>query len=362
MMSDKNAFQVLQLFGAPYERGLTYGKEKEEDILSFVEYFYSLTGGGEDHRQAVLQRVRRYLPYIEEYSPPLYRELEGVARGCGCLFEEVVMLALHEELESFVGHCTSFALTGEAAADGKALQGQSWDIPVALCQKAHPFLLLRGGGQDPVVFSFTYAGLLAGAGFNGAGITLSWNSLPRLKMQVGVPTYVIIAEVLRQETIGGAIEAVSRAQRAGCFTFVITDREEIYMVEATPDDLDLFYCTSSMGHANHYLSPKFKDLQSLDMVISRYRGSSIIRQNRMDRLLKEAQGRMQVKDCRRLLLDHVNYPHSICRHPADGDETPMITCAAWVIEPKKNRWWVSKGPPCQGGFLPYSLQEVERSP
>lgn len=360
-MPGTHEFQVLSLTGEPFERGRCYGEAKREDIRYFVDYFYQLTGTDKKDGEGLLEKVRSYIPYIQEYSLPLYQELEGMAKGSSCLLEELVMLTLHEELEAFTGSCTSFAVTGKTTRDGTAFQGQTWDIPVELCQKARPFLLVRGGGKDPAIFSFTYSGLLAGAGFNSAGISLSWNSLPRLKIQVGVPTYVIIGEVLRQDTIGGALAAISRAQRAGCFNFVITDEQDIYMVETTPEDLDLFYSTRWLGHANHYQSDKFKHMQSMDTVVKRYAGSSIIRQNRIHRLLEEAGEGINEKDCQSFLLDHVNYPHSICRHPGTECSIPMITCASWVMEPKSRCWWVSNGPPCEGGFLPYSLQEVVES-
>ncbi len=352
----REEFEVLTITGTPFERGQVYGERKRDDILQYLQYFYSLTGDVKGGEEELYGKVRKYIPFIQEYSPTLIQELEGVARGCGSLLEEIVMLTLHEEFQGFVDNCTSFAVTGRATEDGEVIQGQTWDIPVELCREARPFLLIRKGQRDPAVFSFTYSGLLAGAGFNEAGLTLSWNSLPRLHMEVGVPTYVIIAEILRQETIGEALYSISRAKRAGCFNFVLTDKSEIYMVEATPEHLDILYSSTHLSHANHYLSPKFRERQSLTEVMSRYSSSSIVRQNRMERLLRERIGSINVEVSKDLLKDHVNYPHSICRHPGRECEIPMITCASWVMKPSEGTWWVSNGPPCTYPFLPYSIE------
>lgn len=354
-MERGRSFHQLTITGNPYEQGKMYGEKRREEILQYLQYYNRMVSSLEEREENLKEKLEEILPLIEEYSPSITQEMEGIARGCGRPYKEIVMLTLHEELKGIPAKCTSFALTGNATEDEEVIQGQTWDIPVELCREAHPFLLLRENVKRPSVFSFTYSGILAGAGFNEAGIALSWNSVPQLKLTTGIPTYVLIAELLQQETIGAALKAVSRAKRAGCFNLVLTDPTEIYMIEATPDDLDILYSSTALGHANHYLSPLFNREQSLNTIMNKYNASSIVRQNRIDRLLEEELGLFTVESCMSLLKDHVNYPHSICRHPGHGEETPLITCAAWVMKPSTNTWWVSGGPPCSHPFVPYSL-------
>jgi isopenicillin-N N-acyltransferase-like protein len=165
-----------------------------------------------------------------------------------------------------------------------------------------------------------------------------------LELKEGVPTYIIVAEVLRQNTIGDAINAVVRAERAGCFNFVIADETELYDIEATPSDIDISYSDEYLIHANHFVSEKFTSKQTIpnnDIGMA----STIIRHNRMNTLLKQKRGKIDLDACKGFLKDHVNYPASICRHPDYG-----LTLDSWVIVPAEREFWIAHGPPCQNDF------------
>ena len=337
---------ILTVSGTPYERGLAHGRAKKEEIASYINHFYTLVEKNRTPGEA-LQHVRKYIPYVEDYSPTLQEEIKGIAEGAECKYEEIIMLHLHEEIGDFSPHCTSFAVTANGSKDNQVYTGQTWDIPVDLCRDAHPFIMRSIIEEQEAILSFNYAGVVAGAGLNSHGISLNWNTLPRLKLQVGVPTYIIISEVLRQKTIGRALEAVFRARRAGCFKFMISDRDEIYSIEATPDDVDIFYSHRFLAHANHY-EGRHKDRQDLGWVGSRRAASTIIRHNRMNRFMEENWGAIDREKCIDFFRDHVNYPFSICRHPVR--EANHITCAAWVVLPGQGEMWYAPGPPCDHEF------------
>jgi len=337
---------ILTVSGTPYERGLAHGKSKREEIDNYLQHFYSLVEKDKTARETI-QHVRKFVPFVEDYSPSIQEELLGISEGAQRGYEEIIMLHLHEEIGCFVPHCTSFAVTAPGTVDNQVYTGQTWDIPVDLCINAHPFLLRSINEEGEASIAFTYAGVIAGAGLNSHGISLNWNSLPRLQFEIGVPTYVIIAEVLRQKTIGKALEAIFRAQRAGCFKFMVSDTDEIYAVEATPADAEIFYSHRFLGHANHY-EGRHKDRQDLNKVCSERAASTIVRQNRMIRFLNENWGSINVEKCQGILRDHVNYPFSICRHPEE--EANHITCGAWIVLPGKGEFYYSPGPPCENSF------------
>ena len=170
-------------------------------------------------------------------------------------------------------------------------------------------------------------------------------------MTTGVPTYIIVAEILRQETLGDALDAVLRADRAGCFNFVITDDTELYAIEATPNDVDVFYSGEYMGHANHFVSDRFRSKQSTES------SSSIVRHNRMNRLLKENFGEIDLQTCMSFFRDHVNYPSSICCHPVDDPDPKQrwLTLDSWISIPSKREFWIAHGSPCENEFTRFSL-------
>jgi isopenicillin-N N-acyltransferase-like protein len=263
--------------------------------------------------------------------------------------------------------CTAFAATGRATKTGEAFHGQTWEAIIDFFWGGKMSALLRMNPKGDIrSLNHTMPGFLGCAGLNEKGVGLSWNSVPRIELTIGVPTYIICAEILRQKTIGDAIDACIRAKRAGCFNFIITDEAEIYNIEASPSDIDIYSNPEYIGHANQYVSEKFKNKQKIDKLTL-----TIIRDFRINRLLKENCGNIDLEECKSFLQDHSNYPHSICSHPSieiDEDEENMpwpieekefwnrlYVLDGWVIAPARKEFWISHGSPCRHEFKKYTL-------
>jgi len=349
---------LLEISGDPYERGNKLGTIKKDAIGLLVQYLYKDYSSNNESKKDILEHAKEHIPFIKEYSPKIFEEIQGIADGSKRKLEEIIMIHMHEERSGFSSHnCTTYASTGQASADYKTYIGQTWDISQNLCETANAFLLKKSLKNDPDVLAYTYAGMLAGAGINSEGISLVWNSVPRLDIKVGVPTYIIIAEILRQKKMGDALTAIFRAQRAGCFNFLIADHEDIYNVEATPNDVDISYSDSYFAHTNHYTSHKFKDKQSIADVAKEYSASTILRQNKMNRMLKENYGDIDLEKCKDFMRDHLNHPESICRHPDPkiASEKRIITCSSFVIIPSQKEIWITNGPACENEFHKYVI-------
>lgn len=355
---NQDKLERIEINGEPYDRGKDYGKTLKTRISEFVEYLLEEFKNDDSSRNDLLDHVRKYLPFIQDYSPEIYREMRGIADGSEKKLEEIALISLHEERNSFsnlTGNCTTFAAAGQGTSDGNTYLGQTWDITPDLCEHAEPFLLSVNRENGPDFHSYTYPGMMAGAGLNESGIGISWNSVPRLDLDYGVPTYVIIENVLRQDKIGDALSVVLTAERAGCFNFVIAGPSEIYSLEATPSDVDVIYSRKTIGHANHYESEKFRYDQDINHAGGRSSASSIVRHNRINRLLEEKSGDIDEKILMEVTADHVNFPQSICRHPEPlpEDEQGYVSCATWVMNNTKRKWWIACGPACENEFFEY---------
>lgn len=354
----------VSISGTPYNRGREYGENLSDQIASFAGYLLKEFTESGTTEEELINQTRKYLPFIENYSSEIYQELNGIADGANLGLEKIAMMTLHEERLAYknLGQaCTTFAATGEATLDGSTYMGQTWDIAPALCENANPHLLEVNCQNGPNYVGYTYPGMMANAGLNEAGIGISWNSLPRIDIQYGVPTYVIIESVLRQSRIGEALTTVIEANRAGCFNFVIADGAEIYLIEATPDDVEVIYSKTSLGHANHYTYDRFRKEQDLSRNSGQNLdvgppGSTIVRHNRINRLLDENSGQINLTLMKELVKDHVNYPQSICRHPetGHGNEEAYVSCATWIMDTTNKEWWIAHGgPPCENEFFEY---------
>ena len=285
--------------------------------------------------------------------------MRGIAREAEVKFEDIVMIALSEEIDSFSHACTTFAATGQATAEGGTLLGQTWDDSRSWYENVNAFMLKKDYKSAPEVLAFIFPVLISAAGINPSCLGISWNTVPRLRLKEGVPTYVIISEVIKQKTVAGALAVVRRAERAGCFNFIVADASEIYNIEATPDDVDVDYTSSFYGHTNHYVGEKFSHRQDLERekIYSSASASTVMRHHRITNLLDDHYGRITAEKARDFLQDHRNFPDSICSHPnpTRSRDDQNLTRAAWVMRPCRQEWWISRGIPCQNEFKLYTL-------
>jgi len=309
---------------------------------------------GKRTKAQLLHHASKYEPFIAEYSSEIEEELRGIAEGSGRSYHEIVMVNALEERKAFQSsHCTAFAATGQATVGGETFSGQTWDgIEKEWWDGQFGLLFKVRRKEGPDLLDYTNPGILASAGLNSEGIAVNWNTMPQPELAIGVPAYVIVAEVLRQKTLGDAIDAARRAPRASTFNLVITDGTELYSVEGAPGDVDVLYGGECMAHANHFVSDRLAP--RLNSEVS---SSSIIRHNRMNRLLRSSYGKIDLQACMGFLRDHVNYPSSICTHPGDHPDPKErgYTLDAWISVPAKRELWIAHGLPCQSEFARFAF-------
>jgi len=362
-LKDRPDLILETVSGSAYDRGFQYGEKFKNSINNFVDIFLygnDPLGFSNLSKDQVRKIGRKFAPFIEDYSSEIAEEMKGIAEGSGRTYEEIVVVNLMEE-RSYLNKegCTGFGATGRATLNGETYIGQNWDADIRSIKMKSVILIKEERKNGPDILVYTYFGNVANAGMNSNGISVSWTSVPRLGFQVGVPTYVIVAEILRQKRIGDAVEAVLRAKRAGCFQFFIASATEIYSIEATPDDIDITYVDTCLGHANHYISDKFKTRQDFSKLAQFYDrsnlGCTINRCNRMNRILNDNYGNIDLEICKTALRDHVNYPYSICAHPIPEEKKTGVTYDSWIMIPAKREWWIARGPPCLNKYKKYKI-------
>jgi hypothetical protein len=153
--------------------------------------------------------------------------------------------------------------------------------------------------------TYHYPGLWAGAGVNEHGVALMWTGsgyFPQIQPVVGLPTYVIIAEILRRKTVRQALSYVKRIKQAGSFIFLVADATgDKAVIEAMPGRVD-HVRGDTLSRANHYLCDSIvagsrQKLTAKDAASTRYRC------RRMEALMKQYAGRITPADARKILTD-----------------------------------------------------------
>ncbi len=352
---------ILSVEGDPFEIGIRHGEMLRDEINDFLRFLYIEFAYGDVQLENARKFSKKFARPLENFSRAATLEMRGIARGAHVDYEDIVLIALSEEIPSFSHACTAFAVTGQATRDSNTFLGQTWDNSVIWCENVEARLFRKHYKDGPTVLAYIFPGMIANAGLNSRGIGISWNTVPKLRLNEGVPTYVIINEVLRQKTMAEAISVVREANRAGCFNFIIADDKEIYNIEATPDDVDIHYTSSYYGHTNHYVGDKFAGLQDLshEQTYSSAAVSTLIRQERLMKMLEEKYSNIELTDAMDFLRDHVNYPDSICSHPnpARKKNKRNKTRSGWIMVPSELEWWVTPGLPCQQRYYRYFVEE-----
>jgi hypothetical protein len=241
--------------GKPRERGRQYGQRFKDGIHHFLERELYTAFSKNYARDEQLRFAGSCAREIKAYSPTIMDELEGIAEGSGLKVEEVVLITCHEELWHrsklpTEGHCTAFAAGPPDTADGCTYAGQTWDWMMSVYGLSSMLLWKRTEG--PSVLAYAYPGLWVGAGLNAAGLAFGWTSAsdkdgikgPR----VGIPAYVLLTQMLYQDSLKDAIAEVKRARHAGWFTVVLADGQgQLANLEGSPKELAVEMATSRMA-------------------------------------------------------------------------------------------------------------------
>jgi hypothetical protein len=204
-----------------------------------------------------LAYARRCWPHVRRTSPTAAEFLRGEAQGARLDLDTVVLLSLHEEIVH-QPHCTAFIATGKATRGGKTIVAQNWDWRPNLYPWAG-LLRLELSGM-PRAALYHYPGLWACAGVNDAGLSLMWTGggyLPKVPPIVGVPTYVLIAEIMTRRSVDDAIAYLESLTPAGCFLFFLGDASgAAAIVEGAAGRIVFDRSAELMHRANHYTCPE----------------------------------------------------------------------------------------------------------
>ncbi len=194
---------------------------------------------------------------IEKYAPDAASFLQGMARGAKVLsLVELTLLTLHEELEH-QSHCTALVATKRATTTARTIVAQNWDWKPA--RFPWPGLLSLKVRGAPALLAYHYPGLWTSLGINAKGLTLMWTGggyYPPVAPVVGVPTYVVIAELLRLKSVEEALARLTKVKHAGSFLFFLADATgAAAIVEGIPGRLAVERVATYQCRANHFEDP-----------------------------------------------------------------------------------------------------------
>lgn len=364
---------TLTLTGSPRERGYHHGKELKEGVHRFYEGWMKRSGDESSLRLTetdLLGFSGKHGPYVKQYAPDLYEEMEGIAEGAEIAFDKVLFincfdegvdsLRLPELAARLTGQplpprpippegCTSFAAFGEATADGKTYIGQGYDVGTRYFEP----VVLRVGlwGDEPEQLIYSHAGVLGVSGVNAAGLAIVENTLKPSDQRPGIPFPVLVRKALQQTILSDSLGAIIMAHRACGHNFIIGTPYGAVNIEISATKYGFQYLQDgTFGHANHYESPELKHLD----LWPDWAPSTLVRSGRMHQLLKARFGRLDLEALKEIMRDHANYPNSICRHE-DERGGVYSTLSTLIYRPEDRLMLVTDGTPCVSPFQEFTI-------
>jgi len=338
-------FPLIEVSGSSYEMGCQHGAQAADLVRRYILWIGKLTGMSVD---VLCRNGMAFLPMVEELSPSLVEEIQGLADGAGISFEEAMLCQVRADAARVgASGCTAFALTGSATADHQPLAGQNLDLEPEYADVA---ILLRVEPADgrPRALMFTFAGQLGYSGMNEYGLAHFNNSLFDYRWRLGLPRQSLKRVMLEKRTVEECVELLARHRVCSAANVVLCDgRGKIADVEVRPEGIALFddEHPDCRIHTNHYLTSQFVPYETGSLPDSRPRLA------RIRALIQENWGRITVETMKVILADHHGDTGGICRH----GETGWHSIAGYIAEPVKGLLHVRRGHGCLGIWQTYEV-------
>ncbi len=353
-------FPIVDVEGDARSRGRQYG-EAAFPVGAYEEVFAHYTGWS---REAVREYAEGFRAPIAEFGAKYLEEITGIAEGADADPSDVLAINVRTEImfaaESrrlagegeLPAECSSFAVQATRAG-GSLLVGQNWDW---LEHAAETTIVLRSR-QDggPSFLTVVEAGLLAKVGLNAAGVAVATNMLvsDSDRGAAGIPYHLLLRALFDAPSLPRALATLQSGSRSSSANYLIAGDEVALDVEAFPGGHGNLYLTypdaDLLLHFNHFRHP---DHRSHDLTVP-LSPSSPLRQVRIEQLIRDAGGPLDLEFWQRALGDHAMFPDGVCHHPDPEVTNPperAATVASLVMEPASRRVWLAAGYPCSTPF------------
>ncbi len=344
-------YSVVDVAGTPREMGRQHGEQRREIIVreatEGVERFAErrrLT------REGALHLVGRFEKQYRSYAPHLIEEMEGVAEGAGLSFIEVLYLNARYDLGSLPDGCTSFGVGADATAHGGTIAGQNKDTAPASADRM--YLLRTNPTSGARVMLLTYAGEVGHIGMGSRGIAVFGNSLYVREHPFGGTQNLVRRLMVERETLEECEAILQRLGMSAPGNWIVGEKggrvADFEVVGRRYRRID--GGRGILTHGNHITHPDLLEEEDYPQ-----RGvESEPRAARLREMLEAKAPGVTAADCREALRDHVDEPHSVCRHGGTVHGSGIQTTSSLVADLGEGVLWLGRGHPCRHEHVPFT--------
>ena len=375
----KNEFGVWEMYieGAPYERGLIYGKlakelvQKQETI--FVKQIDNLVPS-----QTWQQFLRLMIGFFNKDLPDFIaienqQEIYGISQSFSDEYNYIASKydrILNYHAAHDIGHalndysmvgCTSFAIKDDKTIDSSLIVGRNFDFFVGDDFAEEKLVLFIKPDKGHAFASYSWAGFTGVvSGLNTEGLSVTINaSKSDLPTGAKTPISLLAREILQYaSTIDEAIAIAKTRETFVSETIMVSSRKDrkAALIEKSPTKMGVYYTeTNTLICSNHYQSEAFINdpinITNIEESDSKYR------YNRVQSLLNE-QRQLDIYSAAAILRN---------QHGENGDTLGMgnprainqlIVHHSVVIQPEELKFYITTRDFQLGAFKGYDLSKV----
>ena len=373
----KSGLYELYVEGAPFERGVIYGKlttelvKKQEDIftgqfqklipsniyLHFLKYFIGWFN----------RNLGESVP--EEYKEEIYGVSFSASDDYGYIgtkFERIMNYhAAHDighalQSMALVG-CTSFATWDGKSADSSLIVGRNFDFYVGdkfAEDKIVAFYHPKDGYRFMMVTWAGFTGVVSGMNENGLTVTINADKTS-IPSGAATPVSLVAREILQYaKNIDEAYTIAKRRKMFVSESFLIgsaADNKAV-IIQKTPDSIDVYDAgTDFITCTNHFQGNNLGKLKSNEE--QKAQSASAYRYQRLNELIAE-KGPNTPQKTVDILRDRMGINNADIGIGNEKAINQMIAHHSIVFEPKKRLVWVSTQPWQLGEFVCYDLNKI----
>jgi isopenicillin-N N-acyltransferase-like protein len=364
---DPTVFPIVEVEGAPFERGQSYGSKAADQITYSVEYYSEYFAKRYGRKWPELaERARAWIGAVETFDPDLLEEIRGIADGSGRTLEDILLLNGRGEIiygnfaEARLDGCTCFAMLPESTENAHLLAGQNWDFRLAARPSGIVLRIVQP--PKPTVITIVEAGQIARHGASSKGIAVFASGLGGFSTSyIGIPQPLIRRRILDSRDFSEALSVALDAKQQIAANLLLAHRDGFAIdLETTPNGHAWLYPEEGvLVHGNHYEAfswgkdgPQYRPLGA-DSLYRTWRTRQFLRRQDSS---EPALARIQAA-----LSDHFGEPNGTCTHadPREDQLEQWQTLSSSILDLTTGEWLLSRGTPCDHPYeaLPWNLYD-----
>jgi len=253
--------KTVTFSGSGYELGLQHGKELKQEIGEIIRAWKKNTSNslGKD-ADLVLKEFFEYAEFteaIKEYTPDLYDEIRGIAKGSDQKINDIMVLNLMDEFWVYVNNLSNHHCSGVGVPSRNGKPGYiSQNMDLENYTDGFQVLMRLNRSEDrPEQLILTHPGLIALNGLNEKGIGVCVNTLMQLKASPeGLPVAFVVRHIIGSTDKEDLLSFIQDVKHASGQNYMIGIQGEVYDFEASANKVVRFNPGNENGtvyHTNH---------------------------------------------------------------------------------------------------------------